>query len=123
MSADTPIRTSPSTIRSLWQEYRLFADRLELDTHFGVLKVPFDTIEHVEISDSDVSRALRGDLQLKGFRPALKVDWANFTEHVKVDRSTGWLRRILFTPADPEAFGTALQAALDTFRHRRAERS
>jgi len=82
-SAAEPRYTSKSTVRSLWQEYRIYGDHLELDTHFGVVEVPFDAIERVEAKPSDLKQLVtRGDLQLKDFRPALKIDWANFQEHV-----------------------------------------
>lgn len=114
--AETPILVSGSTVKSLWQEYRIYHDRLELDTHLGCVTVPFSTIERVDVRESDVRGLLRGDLQLKNFRPALKLDWANFLEHVVIDRTTGVLRRILFTPEDPVAFKASLDGALHRYR-------
>ena len=111
-----PVFVSKSTVKSLWQEYRLYGDRIELDTHFGRMTVPFAAIERVEVRESDVKGLLKGDLQLKGFRPALKLDWANFVEHVVIDTDTGLLRRILFTPEDPAAFKEAVDAALARYR-------
>jgi hypothetical protein len=110
---------SRSTIKSLWQEYRVYEDRLELDTLFGLLTIPFEHIETIEVRPSDVAGLLRGDLQLRNFRPALKVDWANFLEHVVIDRKKGWIRRVLMTPADPNAFKNALDDALFRFRQAR----
>ena len=107
---------SASTVRSLWQEYRIFDDRLEFATHFGTMTIPFDVIERLEIRPSDLKElVLRGDLQLKDFRPALKLDWANFQEHVVLDKSAGRVRRILFTPDDPAAFQKAFQAVFEQF--------
>ena len=108
-----PIYTSPSTVKSFWQEYRIFDDRLEFDTHFGLMTIPFDHIEDVQISEGEVQGLLRGDLHLKGFRPALKLDWANFAEHIVVDKDKGAVRRILFTPEDNEGFKRALESALE----------
>ena len=51
-----------------------------------MMTVPFDNIEGVEVSESEVEGLLKGDLHLKGFRPALKLDWANFLEHVVLDK-------------------------------------
>ncbi len=113
---ETPVYTSKSTIKSLWQEYRVYEGRVEFDTVFGRMTIPFEQIERVEVSESEVEGLLRGDLHLKGFRPALKLDWANFQEHVVLDRSAGLVRRILFTPDDPEAFKAALEAALARYR-------
>src|SRR5687768_9995283 len=117
---DTPVYTSKSSVKSLWQEYQIHDDRLEFRTLFGRMTVPFEQIETVELSGPDFSGLLRGDLKLKNFRPALKLDWANFLDHVVVDRKEGWVRRVLFTPDDPAAFKNALDAALELF-HRRAE--
>lgn len=114
--SDEPLFVSPSTVKSLWQEYRIFADRLELDSMFGLISIPFEHIETVDLSDSDVSGLLKGDLGLKNFRPAFKLDWANFMEHVVIDKTEGFFRRVLITPDDPSAFNQELNDALMAFR-------
>jgi len=114
----TPIYTSKSAIKSLWQEYRIYDDRIEFDTLFGQMTVPFDQVERVDVSESEIKGLLKGDLHLKNFRPALKLDWANFVEHVVLDKSEGHIRRVLFTPDDPEAFKSALDEALARYREK-----
>lgn len=114
--SDAPIYTSKSTVKSLWQEYVIYADRVEFETPFGLMVVPFDQIECVEISESEIKGLARGDLHLKGFRPAFKLDWANFLEHVVLDKNEGILKRVLFTPEDPEGFKQALDEALVRYR-------
>jgi len=109
---EKPIYVSPSTAKGLWQEYFIYSDRVELKTHLGTLVVPFAEIETVDVRESDVKGLMRGELQLKNFRPALKLDWANFVEHVVIDKSEGKIRRILFTPDDPTEFKSALDKAL-----------
>ncbi len=111
--------TSKSTVKSLWQEYRVYKDRVEFDTLFGKMAVPFDHIESVEISESEVKGLRRGDLHLKNFRPALKLDWANFLEHVVLDKREGCVRRVLFTPDDLAGFKSALDDALARYRRRK----
>jgi len=111
-----PIYVSKSTVKSLWQEYRIYNNRVEFDTVYGKMVVSFDNIERVEVSESEVKGLLRGDLHLKNFRPALKLDWANFVEHVVLDKSEGWVHRLLFTPDDPEAFKNTLEKALSKYR-------
>jgi hypothetical protein len=110
------IYTSLSTVKSLWQEYRIYEDRVEFDTHLGKMKIPFSHIEQISISESDVKELMKGDLYLKNFRPALKLDWANFLEHVVLDKSQGHIRRLLFTPDDPAAFKKALEEALAQYK-------
>ena len=113
---DEAIYTSKSTVKSIWQEYRIYSNRLEFDTVFGKMTIPFEHVEGVEVSESEVKGLLRGDLHLKNFRPALKLDWANFVEHVVVDKNEGYVRRLLLTPDDPRAFKRALDGALEVFR-------
>lgn len=121
---DKPIYTSRSTNKSIWQEYLIYNDRIEFNTLFGKMTVPFDHIERVNVAESDLKRLLtRCDLQLKNFRPALKLDWANFLEHVVLDKSEGKIRRILFTPDDPEAFISVLEEALSRYRSRQTMNS
>ena len=113
--SDTAIHTSKSTVKSLWQEYRIYDDHLEFDTLFGQMKIPFEDIEKAEVSESEIQGLFKGDLHLR-YTPALKLDWANFVEHVVVDKREGSLRHILFTPEDPAAFVSALNEALTRFR-------
>ena len=114
--SDDPIYTSKSTVKSIWQEYRIYGNRLEFDTQFGMMTVPFEHIEEVVILESDVKGLLQGDLRLKNFRPAIKLDWANFLEHVVLDKSKGHVKRLLFTPDDLDAFKNALDEALAQYR-------
>jgi hypothetical protein len=114
--SNTPRYTSKSTAKSLWQEYRIYDDRLEFDTLLGRMKIPLEQVERLAVSESEVKGLLKGDLHLKGFRPALKLDWANFLEHVVLEKRTGHIRRVLFTPDDPAAFKIALDETLARFR-------
>ena len=124
--SETPRFTSRSTIKSLWQEYRIYDNRLEFDTSVvtagisGRLTIPFEQIERVEISESEVKGLLRGDLHLKNFRPAFILDWANFLEHVVIDKNDGFARRVIFTPEDPTTFKNAVEKALRQFRDKEA---
>jgi hypothetical protein len=114
---DTPIYVSKCTGKSLWQEYRIYNDRVEFDTFFGNMEVPFEHIEKVFVSEGEVQGLARGDLHLKNFRPALKLDWANFREHVVLDKSGGIIHRVLFTPEDCQEFKNELESAIDKYRH------
>jgi len=111
-----PFYSSKSFVKSLWQKYCIYDDHLEFDTLFGKMDVPFQQIERVEISESDVKGLLKGNLKLKNFRPALKLDWANFVEHIVVDKEGKFVKRILFTPDDVRKFKQVLDEKLEQFR-------
>jgi hypothetical protein len=113
---DEALYISLSTVKSLWQEYRIFRDRLEFATHLGTVTIPLDVIETVDVQESDVKGLMRGDLKLKNFRPAIKLDWANFVEHVVLDKSKGYCKRFLFTPEDPTEFKEVLDRLLGESR-------
>ncbi len=112
---EKPLYTSGSSLRSLWQKYNIYPDRLEFDTLLGKMVIPFQHIERIFISESEIKGLMKGDLHLKGFRPALKLDWANFLEHIVLDKNKGHIRRLLFTPEDPKAFKIALEKALKNY--------
>jgi len=89
---------------------------MEFDTIYGKMDIPFEQVERIDLRQSDVVGLMQGDLQLRNFRPALKLDWANFLEHIVIDKSDGVFRRVLITPDDPAAFKAALDGALERFR-------
>ena len=43
--SEEALYTSKSTLKSLWQEYRIYKDHIEFSTHFGIVSIPFDSIE------------------------------------------------------------------------------
>ena len=59
---------------------------------------------------------MKGDLKLKGFKPAFKLDWANFQEHVVLDKNEGFCKRFLFTPQNPNEFKEVLEKILKEYR-------
>lgn len=113
---EAPRYRSRCTNRRLWQKYRVYDDRLELDTRFGLMSIPFENIDAMEIRALGESGSLKGQLQLRDFRPALSLDWTNLNRHVVADRNGGWVHRVFVTPGDPAAFKNALDEALTRFR-------
>ena len=111
-----PLLVSHCTAKSLWQKYFIFNNRLEFHTLLGVEVIPFSQIEKVSISESEFKDLLKGDLHLKDFKPALKLDWANFLEHIVIDKNTGRIKRVLFTPEDVHLFKQTLDEALNKYR-------
>jgi hypothetical protein len=119
---DHPLYTSESTAKNLWQNYSIFSDRVEFKSLIGTIKIPFDNIESIEVQESDVAGLLKGDLKLKNFKPAIKLDWANFLEHVVLDKKEGFFKRFLFTPDNPEEFKSVLENLLNEYRKKTSKK-
>jgi hypothetical protein len=98
---NTPIYTSKRTGRSLWQEYRIYRDRLELQSWFLLhsIVVPANEIQAVEV-------------RLPGFIWGVKLDNCNFCRHVLLTKKSGLFKRIGFSPDVPETFAAVCQSIL-----------
>ena len=98
---DTPIYISKRTARSLWQEYRIYRDRLELQSWFlfHTVVVPANEIQAVEVRPP-------------GPIWGVKLDNCNFCRHVLLIKKSGLFKRIGFSPDDPEKFVAVCQSIL-----------
>lgn len=116
--SDTPVYESPSSLKTLWQDYRVYADRLEFGTLFGHWTIPFSEVDQIEVHEAMLQALVNGRLDLTHFPFGVKLDMADITEHVALDRNTGLAKRVLFSPEDPAAFVHAAKAALAAWRRR-----
>jgi hypothetical protein len=96
-----PIYVSKRTGKNLWQEYRVYPDRLELQSWCLVhtLVVPASEILSVEIPPP-------------GFIGGIKLDNCNLCRHVVVIKKSGLFKRIGFVPDAPEKFAAACRSIL-----------
>jgi hypothetical protein len=90
--------TSKGTIKSLWQEYTIYSDRIELQARlfFHKIVIPLEDIHSIEVRSSI----------FKGVADfwSVKIDNCDFCRHVLLTRKSGLFKRIAFTPSDPEEF-------------------
>jgi hypothetical protein len=95
----TPLYASKLTAKSLWQQYRVYHDRIELQSWFlfHTVVVPAGEIRAIEVRPSVWS----GD---KGFTWGIKIDNCDLCRHVLLTKKSGIFKRIGFTPDDPEKF-------------------
>ena len=93
---DTLLYKSKRTGKSLWQQYRIYRDRFELQSWFlfHTVVVPTSEIQAVEVRPP-------------GLIWGLKLDNCNFCHHVLLTRKSGFFKHIGFTPDDPEKFVAA----------------
>jgi hypothetical protein len=95
----TPIYASKRTPKSLWQEYRIYGDRLELQSWFllHTVVIPANEIQTVEVRPSIFCGS-------KGITWGVKIDNCDLNRHVLLTRKSGFLSRIGFSPDNPENF-------------------
>ncbi len=108
-----PIYRSKPTAKSLWREYRLYADHIELDSiPWGTIRVPLEDVKAVHVRPPMVIfDVFRGDYGLGELMRTPKLDMADLAEHVALEK-TGFWKQFRFTPDDPEAFKAAVDRAL-----------
>jgi hypothetical protein len=106
-STEQPVHVSRRTPASLWQEYRIFPDRLELQSwiFFHAIVIPATEILTIEVRSSAFSGR-------KGFTWGVKLDNADLCRHVLVRRKTGFWKRIAFTPDNPDEFARICQSIM-----------
>lgn len=100
---EEPLYVSRRLIRNLWQQYRIYADRVELQSFPGKKILPAEDILNVEVRPAMViADVFRGRGFSRSF--ALKMDLADLFRHVAIHRRSGWFKHLRFTPDDPEMF-------------------
>ncbi|PKL44468.1 MAG: hypothetical protein CVV42_19470 [Candidatus Riflebacteria bacterium HGW-Riflebacteria-2] len=94
------IYLSPGSFRSLWNTYRVYEDRIELEFRlfFTTIIIRRSEFVSVDIFKPPVIRTSWG---------ALKLDCADFYTHIGITRNCGYFKEIRFTPQDLQAFKKA----------------
>ncbi|MHC4564478.1 MAG: hypothetical protein ACYTE3_01855 [Planctomycetota bacterium] len=98
--SEEPLYESRRMFRNLWQQYRIYADRVELKL-FGRARIIYaEDIVDVEVRPAGVI----GDLFRGAYSLALKMDLADLFRHVAIYRRSGWIKHVRITPGDPQEF-------------------
>ena len=107
---DSPIYVSEKSAKNLWQDYRVFPDRIELRCWI-VLRT--FVIRAEDIADVKVRPPfslvdlIRGKIK---FHMGLKLDLADLYEHVEIHRRTGLFEYLRITPDNPANFVAACRS-------------
>ena len=106
---DTPLYASKRTAKSLWQQYRIYRDRIELQSwillHTVVL--PIDEIQAVKLRPSVIGCWTRLTSGMKidlGDMWGIKIDFCDLCPHVLLRKKSGLFNAIGFSPDEPEKF-------------------
>jgi hypothetical protein len=113
-TVEVAIYTSPPAVKSLWQKYCVYPDRVELDFRFSLTRliIPASDIISVEIRPPLViADAFRSDYQGRTLF-ALKIDLADIYHHVALEKRSGLWRQYRFIPDNLEAFVAACQSIM-----------
>jgi hypothetical protein len=100
--SEEAVYKSRRTWRSLWQEYRVYRDRVELESWltFHTIRISINEIEEIKVCP----RFAVGDLFREGLVLALKLDMADVCRHVALRKQSGFIKYIKFTPDDADRF-------------------
>jgi hypothetical protein len=98
-STDTPLYLSRPTKKSIGNEYCIYTDRIELRCRF-----PFFSKTLVIKKDDLISIELFKPPVIRTTFWALKLDLADFNEHVGIKRINGFFKQLRFTPENPKEF-------------------
>jgi len=92
---------SEGALRSLWNTYSIYEDRIELEfkLFFTTIIIRRSEFVGVDIFRPPVIRTSWG---------ALKLDFADFYTHVGITRNCGYFKELRFTPEDPQKFKTVV---------------
>ena len=88
---------SHGSFRSLWNSYKVFDDRIELQFRLFFTKIIIrkDEFVMVDVYEPPVIRTVFW---------ALKLDLADFYTHIGIERAAGFFKRVRFTPSNPQEF-------------------
>ena len=98
---DAPLYASKRRARNFWQQYRIYRDRVELQSwlFFHNIIVPAKEIQAVEIRPSFFNGGWRG------LTWGIKIDNCDLCSHVLLTKTRGFItKRIAFAPDEPEKF-------------------
>jgi hypothetical protein len=113
LSNHAPLYVSKRSFKNLWQQYRIYLDRIELQCWiaFHTLKIPLHEIADIKIrspfSVMDLFR--KGALNFRG----LKIDQSDFCRHIVIIKKSGLMKLIAFTPDNPDEFLDIIKLLMD----------
>jgi hypothetical protein len=101
LQISVPIYVSQKSGKNLWQDYRVYPDRVQLRCWalLSTFVIRAEDIVEVQVSTG---------LLVWG----LKLDLSDFFTHVKLRRRAGLFRNLKFTPDNPERFVAACKSIM-----------
>lgn len=101
------IYESKRKLRNLWQSYKIYDDRIELRFWliFRTLRVRREEISNIEVRPPLVIfDKLRKRYRLRDLFRTVKLDFADFSNHVVIELNRKIIKQYRFTPDNPDEF-------------------
>lgn len=102
-----PIYQSKKKLRNLFQNYRIYEDRIEIGSRvvLKTFKLTREDINNIEIRPPVIiGDVIRRRYSFFTHLRTLKVDFADFHRHVVIEKKKGFLKQLRITPDDPDLF-------------------
>ena len=102
---DDLLYVSKRSLRNLWQEFRIYKNRLELQSWllFRTFIIQSADIVNIEVRPRFVMFDLMRGKSL-AYALAMKIDFSDFCIHVAIHRESGLIKHIRITPNNPTKF-------------------
>ena len=114
LSNQTPLYVSKRSFKNLWQAYRIYPDRIELQCWmaFHTLKIPLRKIAEIHIRSAFSIKDLFAGKRWHSFL-GLKIDLADLCRHIAITKESRIMRLIAFTPDNPDEFADIMKLLKD----------
>jgi hypothetical protein len=109
---EMPVYESRRSWKNFWQGYAVYRDRIELRSFFGRFRIMMEDVESIEVSPSLSNLIVKGQPGKAAELRSMKMDFADFCEHVALRTRKGMFRVFRFTPEEPSEFVYAALSAL-----------
>jgi hypothetical protein len=109
LSGRAPLYVSKRSFKNLWQQYRIYLDRIELQCWIALhtLKIPMRDIVDIKLRPPfSLWNLLCGKISLRG----VKIDQCDFCRHVAIKRISGLWKIIAFAPDNPDEFADIIKS-------------
>lgn len=113
---DFPLYTSEGGLKSLWQKYIIYPDKLVLKTLLRTITISYDEFDKAEIRPPNIKVMLNFNFFAQNFKLALKLDFVDFNEHLAINKKSGTYKILLITPDNLSIFKEYLDRAVDSYR-------
>ncbi len=117
MISKNMVLASKCILKTVWQRYEVYIDRIEFSTELSKLVIPFEKIKDVALIETELKGTYQGIIQLNQFVVPRNIEWENYPEYIIVDKDGKYVKAIVYTPESTKAFNQVVEEQLKEYRH------